>query len=168
MREWTNFVISHTVDLLFVLAFACLIAAEVSAQEVRPGTSGYLDVLMDHDKTAAEENLKFAWSQDPFLKTPGYVKAKRKPVSFDLKAIVYSDDDKSVAIVNNSTVFENSLIEGHKVQEIGPNYVVLAKDENLVELQLPVVDRKIASEVEFWNNAPAVEETENAKGEDEP
>ena len=149
-------------NLIFcLLSIAILLTpwpAQVAAETVQTVKSKNMDVIVDVAEPQAPEKITYEWRHDPFLKTPGYGKRRDTGKALELSAILISEDGQPVALINGKTVFENSLIDGHAVREIGPNYVVLETGKSLMELQLAPVKGQVSTEINLWDRLPAVEQ----------
>ncbi|MBU6374524.1 MAG: hypothetical protein KGQ59_00870 [Bdellovibrionales bacterium] len=88
-----------------------------------------------------EHHLLFArpeltWGRDPFLKQPGFALNEFDEPKWELVAVFF-DDETSEAIINGKRVRAGDEIQGRVVEEIGQNYVLLSRDDSVLELNLP-------------------------------
>lgn len=140
---------------LYVLAMFLFHATMAHSQDTK-AVKKPLEVLVDMDHSHLNKKIEFTWKRDPFLKKPGYVAAGRQPVKLQLGAVLYGESGDSAAVINGETVFENSMVEGHLVKQIGPNFVIVTKDNSMRELQLSPIQKKVVKEVDIWDRLPAV------------
>jgi len=92
--------------------------------------------LWDHEPSLLFLKPSFNWAHDPFRKKPGYSVNSFTEPQFTLAAVIYEGAD-SEALINGRRVRVGDEIGGRIIEEIGPNYVLLSKDDSVLELNLP-------------------------------
>jgi hypothetical protein len=73
------------------------------------------------------------------LKRPGFALNEEAEPSWSLSAVFF-DGPESEAIVNGTRVRIGEEVLGRIVEDIGPNYVLLSKNDSVLELNLPTKD----------------------------
>ncbi len=120
---------------LWVAACVWLASVSVSAAETAPATDPYLG-LWDQDPSFLFVRPEFTWGRDPFLKRPGFGPNDFAEPKWELTAVFF-DGPQSEALVNGARVRIGEEIGGRIVEEIGPNYVLLTREDSVLELNLP-------------------------------
>ncbi len=130
-------------------------ALPLKAQTIVPGKQ--LKVVIDSDSSHLNKKIKYKWGTDPFYKTPGFVARTKKRKPLKLEAVLHSNNERSLAVINGKTVFVNTIINGYVVKNIGTNFVVVKKNNSLIELQLQPIENKILTDIDYWDRLPASE-----------
>jgi hypothetical protein len=114
--------------------------SSASPLPVAPPTAGdpYRGLWIQ-DTTFLFVRPEFTWGRDPFLKKPGFAVSEEAEPQWALSAVFF-DGPESEAIINGARVRLGEEVAGRIVEEIGPNYVLLTKNDSVLELNLPTQD----------------------------
>lgn len=126
--------------LAILLTVNALTSARAEApQSVAASTSDPYRGLWIQDTTFLFVRPEFTWGRDPFLKRPGFALSEESEPNWSLSAVFF-DGPESEAIINGARVRIGEEVSGRIVEEIGPNYVLLSKNDSVLELNLPMKD----------------------------
>lgn len=121
------------------LAFICSPALRAFGTETAPGpVAQRLETVNDPDLSDLLIHPVIPWGADPFRKIPGFAKVAEKQHAYSLGGIVYNQAEP-MAIINEEAVTIGDKIGDREVVSIGENYVILKKEDSLLELVLPPV-----------------------------
>ncbi len=123
----------HLFPLLFCLSLFFLFLPELAFSKSKYSMLTPIDV----NSAILEKRIKFKWGQDPFLKKPGFSDEKETSIPLNLNTIFIGENNEKMAIINDTEVYEGSVLDGFHIKNIGKNFVVLKKGHYLKELNLP-------------------------------
>jgi hypothetical protein len=121
-----------------LMAVAPVAEATATPTSATSGSDPYRGLWVQ-DTTFLFVRPEFTWGRDPFLKKPGFAENEEKEPKWSLSAVFFDGLD-SEAIVNGVRVRMGEEILGRIVEEIGPNYVLLSRNDSVLELNLPTKD----------------------------
>ena len=103
------------------------------------------EAISDVDLGFLMTQPKFPWGEDPFLRKPGFSAVSVDQEKFSLTGILYGSRFP-LAVVNGKKVEEGDRVGSRMVKQIGPNFVILKRNDSEIELTLPPVNDVIPDE----------------------
>ncbi|MBF0299931.1 MAG: hypothetical protein HQK51_14495 [Oligoflexia bacterium] len=98
-----------------------------------------IQIISDINDSQMQKDIEYNWGNDPFIKNVGYFH-NLYPINkkYILSGIVQTGDNLA-AIINKVILHKNQYIDDYLIKEIGKNYVLIEKDNSIIELQLPPI-----------------------------
>lgn len=112
-------------------------------------------------------NPRVPWTNDPFVRAPGFVNDPGADEPYALGGILFDDEDP-IAIINGRRVYVGDEVNGREVVDIGENWVILKRGGSEIELTLPPARRPEDDLAEDAPEPPVGPESRVPAGEESP